>query len=146
MTILPYLPSYKPALLRLFDLNCPEYFHPSEKAHFEHYLGHETEDYFIAMNGETALGCAGLNYESDQTVAILSWDMIHPSHHGEGIGRKLVEHRLQRMKDLPGIRNIIVRTSQHTWVFYQKMGFELKERKANYWAPGMDLYYMEMSF
>ena len=41
------------------------------------------------------------------------------------------------------IEKIIVRTSQHTHLFYEKQGFVLRETIANYWSEGFDLYFME---
>jgi ribosomal protein S18 acetylase RimI-like enzyme len=37
----------------------------------------------------------------------------------------------------------MVRTSQHAWRFFEKMGFELQKTEKNFWAPGFDLYQMK---
>tara|TARA_B110000285_G_scaffold234402_1_gene311224 strand:+ start:2948 stop:3142 length:195 start_codon:yes stop_codon:yes gene_type:complete len=61
-----------------------------------------------------------------------------------GIGRKLLNHRLSLLKSEKSIQKIIVRTSQITFLFYEKFGFELKEVKKDYWSKGFDLYHMEI--
>ncbi len=143
--IRPYTPQDKPKLIELFRLNTPPYFSPEEEAWFSNYLDTEVEDYFVLEENGKILGCGGLNYEDDFTTAFLSWGIIHPDYHGQGLGTKLTKHRLGIMKTKPGLLKCIVRTSQHTNKFYEKMGFTLKEVKKDHWAPGLDLYYMEMT-
>ncbi len=44
-----------------------------------------------------------------------------------------------------GVEEIGVRTSQHVYQFYEKMGFTLKAPVVkDYWAEGFDLYEMEL--
>ncbi|WMN11512.1 GNAT family N-acetyltransferase [Marivirga salinae] len=74
---------------------------------------------------------------------LISWDIIKPSEHGKGIGRKLTQHRIQHIHTRPDIETIVVRTSQHTYKFYEKMGFKLLKVEKDYWAKGFDLYEME---
>jgi len=44
----------------------------------------------------------------------------------------------------PKIDIISVRTSQHAYKFYEKMGFELVKITNDYWAKNFDLYLMQM--
>lgn len=138
-----YRESDRASLLRIIDLNTPKYFDESERAHFESYLTDELHDYFIIESGGKVLGCGGINYPDD-TTAVISWDMIDPNEHGNGIGGKLLRYRLDCIKKNKNINKIIVRTSQFTYLFYQKSGFKLTSIEENYWADGIDLYYMEL--
>ena len=134
----------KPILLELIQLNTPAYFSESEWADFSNYLDHERADYFVILAEQQIVGCGGINYEEEGTLGILSWDMIHPNLHGKGLGRSLVEHRLQLLRSQPPIIKVKVRTSQFTNQFYAKFGFELQKVVKDYWAPGYDLYDMDL--
>lgn len=142
--IRPYQSADKPHLIELIRLNTPPYFNPEEEMLLSKYLDNEREDYFVLEEEGTVLGCGGLNYEDNGTTAILSWGMIHPDFHGKGLGTQLTKYRLAFINTKPNILKCIVRTSQHTDKFYEKMGFSLKEVKTEYWGPGLDLYHMEM--
>jgi len=74
---------------------------------------------------------------------LISWDIIKPNQHGKGIGTKLTQHRIQYINTKPDLEKILVRTSQHTYQFYEKMGFKFLKVEKDYWAEGFDLYEME---
>lgn len=141
-----YTPADKEQLLQLIRLNTPAYFGPSEEEDFIYYLDNELEDYYVLEQDGGIVGCGGINYKPAEQTAVISWDMFHPGMQGRGLGRKLVQHRIEHVKADPSYTRMIVRTSQHTDKFYAKMGFQLKEVVNDYWAPGFDLYYMEMLF
>lgn len=140
-----YSPADKEALINLLRFNTPEYFAVEEEAEFSHYLDFERELYYtLLLNGEIA-GCGGLNFEDCGTTGIISWDIIHPAHQGKALGQQLMQHRLKKLKNIDGIQKVVVRTSQLTYRFYQKQGFELIEVVDDFWADGFDLYRMELA-
>jgi [ribosomal protein S18]-alanine N-acetyltransferase len=141
--IRPYTDSDKDALLALLRLNTPRYFDPSEENDFVQYLDHEKEDYYVLVSNDQLVGAGGINYFPETQTARLSWDLIHPAHQGKGLGRKLVCHRIDAIQQNSTIRHIMVRTSQHTYRFYEKVGFTLIQTQKDYWAPGFDLYQMQ---
>ncbi len=143
--IRPYIPSDQAAVLELFDANTPLYFDKTERKGLIDYLENEREDYFVVEEDEKLMGAGGINYELQTKTAVISWDIIKPSEHGKGIGRKLTEHRIQHINTKQEIDKIVVRTSQHTYKFYEKMGFKLLKVEKDYWADGFDLYYMEQA-
>ena len=143
MKIRSYIPSDQAAVLQLFDSNTPQYFDETERAGLVHYLENETEDYFVMEEQGEIVGGGGINYEPQTKTAVISWDIIKPSEHGKGIGRKLTQHRIQHINTKADIEKIVVRTSQHTYEFYEKMGFKLLKVEKDYWAEGFDLYWME---
>ena len=141
-----YQPSDKEALLQLIRLNTPDYFSPEEEKEFSEYLDSGIEDYFVILRNDSLMGCGGINYEKEGTEGILSWDMIHPDFHGQGLGTKLVEHRLTFLRQNPLVKTTRVRTAQFTHLFYGKFGFETVRMEKDYWAKGYDLYEMVLTF
>ncbi|PIY08403.1 MAG: GNAT family N-acetyltransferase [Flexibacter sp. CG_4_10_14_3_um_filter_32_15] len=147
----------KKALIKLIQLNIPTYFDSSEEDEFVEYLENKREDYFVIEDKNTnqIIGCGGINYFFDdkdisrdanngKNLARISWDIIHPSFQGQGIGKKLLLHRINQIKSKE-IQLIIVRTSQLAYKFYQKVGFELEKTEKDFWAKGFDLYQMKMN-
>lgn len=143
--ITPYLPSHKLELIKLIQLNTPHFFNIKEEEDFIRYLENETEDYFVIEKNKNIIGCGGINYEPKNQSAVISWDIIHPDYQGKGVGKELLKFRIETIKKKGLYAQIIVRTSQLTWKFYNKYGFELKESKKDYWAPNLDLYYMTLN-
>ena len=143
MEVVKYTKEDNKAVLKLFDLNTPQYFSLSERKDLIHYLHKETEDYFVVKIDGEVVGAGGINYLWKQKIARISWDMIHPDKQGQGIGSFLTKHRLAQISKNEKISTVEVRTSQHTHLFYEKMGFILKTTEKDYWAPGFDLYAME---
>lgn len=137
-----YNSSDRDKIIQLFRRNTPLYFHPTEEADLVHYLDYQIEDYFVFENNKEILGAGGINYEMESKTAIISWDFIHPSHHRKGIGRLLMERRLDHIQSKKYFNKIKVRTSQLSYKFYEKLGFQLKEIKLDYWQKGFDLYLM----
>lgn len=54
-----------------------------------------------------------------------------------------MKHRIDKLNSIDSIKKITVRTSQVTYKFYEKQGFELFEIIKDYWADGFDMYNME---
>lgn len=140
--IRPYHSSDKNELLSLLRLNTPEYFAPSEESDFIDYLEKEIEDYFVVEENKIIVGCGGINYWENGTVARISWDIVHPNQQGKGIGKKLTLFRIEEIKKNLAVKSIIVRTSQLAFQFYEKIGFELEKIEKDYWEEGFDLYVM----
>ena len=107
-------------------------------------MDHEVEDYFVFEEHSKILGAGGINYFLEEKLARISWDMVAPKSQGKGIGKKLTQHRINHLKGNPEIDIIRVRTSQHAYKFYEKMGFELEKIEKEYWAKNFDLYLMQM--
>jgi ribosomal protein S18 acetylase RimI-like enzyme len=140
-----YRPTDKAQVLELIDRNTPAYFVPEEKADLAHYLSHEIDAYFVYESEGKILAAGGINRGFDNGhTARISWDLVDPSVHGQGIGTALTHFRIQRMRTYPEIRKIVVRTTQLVYAFYQKQGFQLTETRKDFWAPGLDLYLLEM--
>jgi len=139
-----YTKNDKSSLIELFRQNTPEYFDPSEECEFIKYLDHEVEDYFVYEVDANIIGAGGINYFLEENSARISWDMVDSKSQGKGIGKKLTQHRINHLKRNTEVEIIRVRTSQHAYKFYGKMGFELEKIEKKYWAKNFDLYLMKM--
>ena len=131
-------------VIGLLRLNTPEFFAPEEEADFRVYLDEHAPHYFVVEDTRGIIGCGGINYLEDGVNARISWDMIHPDAQGRGIGSKLTRHRIALIRSRPGIEVITVRTSQYAYKYYERFGFVLARTKKDFWAPGFDLYHMEL--
>lgn len=134
----------KDFVIELLRLNTPEFFAPEEEQEFITYLESEIQKYFVLSIQDKIVGCGGINFNEDQTVGTISWDIFHPEYQGQSLGTELLKHRLDLLKNMPEIERVIVRTTQLVFEFYDKNGFELEEIELDYWAPGFDLYYMTL--
>ena len=142
MNIRKYKETDKEAIVHLLKLNTPEFFDPTEEEDLRKYLMEEVEEYFVVEEDNEIIGAGGINYFPQERTARLSWDFVHPYSQGEGIGKKLSEHRIQILKQRKDVDFIVVRTTQLTYGFYEKMGFKLKKVEKDFWALDLDLYYM----
>jgi [ribosomal protein S18]-alanine N-acetyltransferase len=142
--IRPYSPRDKDRLLHLLRLNTPRYFDPSEEGEYRQYLEERVEKYVVLEEKGEILAAGGINYLDGGRTARISWDMVHPDSQGRGLGKELTRYRIEQIKQQPQVAVIVVRTTQLVYTFYEKMGFALVKSEKDYWAPGFDLYYMEM--
>lgn len=142
INIREYVPSDKEAVLKLIRLNIPQYFAPEEEADLSQYLDNEREFYYVLLSGVEIIGCGGINMADNGTRGKISWDIIHPDWQGRSLGSLLLKYRINILMSM-GINRITVRTSQLAYQFYQKRGFILKSIKKDYWAKGLDMYFMK---
>jgi [ribosomal protein S18]-alanine N-acetyltransferase len=143
MNIRCYKTTDKEKLIALFRLLTPVYFAPEEEADFSRYLDGHATDYFVVEGGAELVACGGFNVSETIGEIKIAWDMVHPDCQGEGIGGRLLQHRIEKIQQQKNIKTIVVRTTQKADVFYAKYGFETKKIVADYWAKGFDLYHME---
>ena len=145
--LLPYhAATHEAAILALFHSNVPRYFTAPEEADLLRYL-RTGLPYFVAVETPdeaseeetegTAVAAGGYALDDDQVD--LTWDLVHASRHGQGLGRLLTEFRLQEAARLFPHLPVQVETSQLTAGFYRKLGFRLLETQSDYWGPGLDL-------
>lgn len=138
-----YQKSDKNAVIDLIKWNTPTYFARKETEDFSYYLDNEVELYYVLIFNDKIVGCGGINFAENQTIGKISWDIIHPDYQGKSFGNQLLAYRIGILKSIDTIRKITVRTSQLVYKFYEKQGFVLNNTQEDYWAEGLDLYYME---
>ncbi|KGE13321.1 GNAT family N-acetyltransferase [Sphingobacterium deserti] len=140
--IRPYQSTDKATLLELLRLLVPTYFAEEEIADLSEYLDNEVERYFVAEEQGKLVAAAGINFEKEHGIGKLSWDFVHPDKHGRGLGKMLLNYRIDLIIKMPQVQEITVRTSQLAYRFYEKHGFKVVDIQKDYWAPGFDMYKM----
>ena len=126
-----YCPTDRNDVMNLIRLNIPKDF------------DEEVELYYVLLFAGMIVGCGGINFADNMTTGKISWDIVHPAYQGKSLGTKLLNHRIEKLRNISSIKKIIVRTSQLVYKFYEKQGFVLLEVKKDYWADGLDMYKME---
>ena len=137
-----YTPLDETALLQILKLNTPAYFAETEINDLKAYLNTEVESYFVVELNNQIVGSGGINFLDNYQEARISWDVIDLEYQGCGIGKELLNYRLEILKSMESIKIISVRTSQLVYKFYEKNGFVVKEKIKDYWAEGFDMYTM----
>ncbi|GAA4518080.1 GNAT family N-acetyltransferase [Sphingobacterium thermophilum] len=127
-------------LVRVLEQNIPQYFAESEIEDYRNFLTNELEDYYVLEMEESVVGGGGINYDRAKKIAKLSWDLLLPQYHNQGLGKLLLDHRLGIISKREYVNTIVVRTSQFVYPFYEKSGFKLVETHKDYWAKGFDMY------
>lgn len=142
--IRPYIKDDKEKVIGLLRLNTPLYFHSSEEHDLLAYLEQDADHYFVVEEAGEIIGSGGFNLFPEQKTARISWDIIHPAHHGKGIGKQLTLYRINEIRHNHAVELITVRTTQLVYRFYEKLGFELVKTEKDFWAKGFDLYQLNM--
>ncbi len=140
MTIRKYRTSDKERILELLRLNTPQFFSPNEEKDLIFYLDNHAHNSYVVEIDDMILGIGGFNLTDDGETAKLSWDIFHPQSQGKGLGSELTRFRIQKIKEIPGVKTISVRTSQLAYKFYERFGMEIKEIVNDYWDEGFDMY------
>lgn len=125
--------------LALFQTNCPKYFHPDEQAEFEAFLLDLPGPYMLLHHESLGVvGCGGYAFNQSDHSADLCWGIIHGDYHNQGLGKALLQERLDRIQLNPDITHIKLSTSQKTEGFFQHYTFNTEQRIHNGVAPGLD--------
>ena len=146
MRIIPFSLKYKPQCIALFEDNTPVYFAPEEKEIFDNFLGRQNPPYhfyLVESDNDLIIACGGIKEELGNRSAMLRWDIVKSEQQKHGVGSFLTRYRIARICENPKINVINLGTTQKTFSFYEKMGFQVKSVKKDGIALGLDEYYME---
>jgi len=154
MTIRPYSPADRAACLAIFEGNMPRYFVPEELPGFARWLDAQdagrlaypeslAEPYFVVENDGQVVACGGLGVLLDQPLLTMAWGMVRHDLHGQGIGRALLRHRLQLAETAYPSYAVVLDTSQHTYPFFEKLGFQVTKITPDGYGPGLHRYDMQ---
>lgn len=134
-----YAPADRDACIAVFESNVPEFFSDSERAELEAFLAHLPGPYLVLEEDDgRVVGSGGYALASDGVTADLCWGMVHRDRHGLGLGRRLAEARIERIRGDGLARSVRLRTSQHTRTFFERLGFVTESVEADGFAPGLD--------
>jgi GNAT superfamily N-acetyltransferase len=144
-TFRPYIAADRAACLALFAANTPEWFAPQEYEQFEAFLDDAPAGYFVMLAGNGALaGAGGIEIEAARGVGWLTWGMVDPARHGQGLGRALLEYRLERLRAELSVSRVCIDTSQLAAPFYEKYGFTTQRIIPDGYAKGLHRHEMEL--
>lgn len=149
----PYVATDFEACLAIFDSNTPPYFDAEERAPFASWLekiglgklaysNTDFEYYEVAELDGQIVACAGFYIVHKEKVARMAWGMVDRAHHGKGVGSAHLKRRIQLMQEQYAGYQIDLGTSQHTYNFYAKLGFEVTTIIPNGYGEGIDRYDM----
>ena len=143
MHLRPYQPADFAQCLAIFDSNTPPYFAPHEQAEFAEFLQKSNDPYFVVtIAADRVIGCGGYYLYTAEPMAGLSWGMVANTYHGTGAGRFLLLARLQQLCQTTNAVAVVINTSQHTYGFFEKVGFVVDTITADGFAVGLDKYKM----
>jgi ribosomal protein S18 acetylase RimI-like enzyme len=141
VTFRSYQNTDKKKCLELFRSNVPKFFAVSEEAEFDDYLEHPNF-YFVLEQDRSLLGCGG--YAISDKQGYLTWGIVDRSHHGTGLGKRLLLERLNLMCQEQNITSILLETSQHTFGFFEKLGFITQKITEDGYGAGLHRYDMNL--
>ena len=128
----------------IFGSNMPVYFDSSEEAEFSQYLHGEPNDYYVLLNDNLVKACGGYFIDLEQKRAGLAWGMVHYDFHKLGYGTQLLAFRLRQLQaEHPNVP-LVLGTSQHTYKFYERFGFEVQRVIIDGYGMGLDRYDMRL--
>lgn len=152
MLIRPYTAADRQACVDAFKSNMPKFFMPHELSDFENWLTDveeqkihaPDEQYFVVEQDNEVIGCGGFSIYPDKQRASMTWGLVHNRLHKKGIGKALIQHRITAIrKAFPSV-TINLDTTQHSFSFFEKLGFVTIRITNNSYGEGMHRYDMEL--
>jgi ribosomal-protein-alanine N-acetyltransferase len=153
MMIRPYHRADRDGCIDIFKSNTPQFFDVTELAGLENWLtgkdegrhsykSNSDERFFVAEAGDRLVACGGYYIPSAEKRANMVWGMVHRDHHKQGTGRELLLYRMKQIQgSYPGFA-ITLDTTQHTYGFFQKLGFITTRVQNDFYGKGLDRYDM----
>lgn len=138
--------------MNAFKTNVPKYFTEGEIGDFERFLN-KLEDpaeennppYYVLELDTQIIGCGGFGEKEGVDAITFVWGLVHNDYHKQGFGEQLLVFRLGEIKlQHPG-RQVILDTTQHSFSFFEKYGFETVKITENGYAEGMHRYDMVLT-
>ena len=152
--IVVYQESFKKGCLAAFKSNIPHYFTPDEINDFETFLDQraiptngemQSTYYYSVLKDNEIVGCGGFGERDRDGKVTLTWGLVHADFHKQGIGKLLLEHRLNEARKIYFSKTIYLDTSQHSAPFFQKHGFKTTKITPDFYMVGLHRYDMEFS-
>ena len=126
----------------IFKTNEPEFFAKKEKLLFKNYLIKNNIEYYLLFKKNILIASGGFGLNIKTKNIDLTWGMTHCKFQKKGFGTKLLDFRISKINKKFPNKNITLNTSQKTFKFYEKFGFELQKITKNYYYDGLDRYDM----
>ena len=140
MRIVPYDSKYFKNCIKIIQSNTPKYIDYSEHSDYEDYLSRDDKIYFVLFEKSNIVACGGYGLNKSRAKVVLSWGLVHSQHHNKGYGSELLKYRLNHIKHNYPDTEIHLDTSQHTYRYFEKFGFNVKQILKNGYGKGLDRY------
>ena len=130
------------ACLAIFDLNCPAFFAPEDRADYAAFLDEAPPTYEVCLSGGRITGAFGLT-PGEAASARLNWILLDPAVKGRGVGAAMMQRAVGLARGA-GATRIDIAASQFSETFFAKFGARTLSRQANGWGPGMHRHDMAL--
>jgi N-acetylglutamate synthase-like GNAT family acetyltransferase len=137
-----------------FKTNVPLYFTEPEVVDFEKFLtrienidANSKENgtqYYVILHEQKLIGCGGFGDKDSEKIITFAWGLIHKDYHKKGFGKQLLSYRLKQIEQLYLNWPVVLDTTQFSFPFFEKFGFETTMITQDYYAKGMDRYDMTL--
>lgn len=123
--------------MEIIQSNTPKFIDESEHSDFVDYLKRDDKIYFVLLESNSVIACGGYGVNDAKTIAGMSWGLVHRDFHQKGFGSKLLQFRLDQIREKFPKAKIQLDTSQLTYPFFEKFGFVVKNITKDAWGEGL---------
>ncbi|QHT67647.1 GNAT family N-acetyltransferase [Rhodocytophaga rosea] len=154
MLIREYQATDREGCIDIFKSNIPVFFTPQELAEFKSWLDEQLQEksspteinrYYVLEEENNVIACGGFHINTLTSQATMTWGMVANRWHRKGFGKKLLEYRIYKIKALHPAAIILLDTTQHSYKFFETLGFAVTKITNDYYAQGLDRYDMLLS-
>jgi N-acetylglutamate synthase-like GNAT family acetyltransferase len=110
--------------IQLYALNEPGRFPKGFIQKYEKSLVEEGAYFLVAENDGQIIASGGMSYYIREDMAVLFFGLVHPMHHGKGIGTALLLTRLALLKPIRFNYQVFIFAVEKSIGFYQRFGFK----------------------
>ena len=146
MLVRDYNAKDKQQCIRMFVSNMPRFFAPHELTDFDAWLDRRVypapahDQYFVLEKDNAIIGCGGYYYDPQRNMVRFTWGLISNEFHRIGYGRFFIQYRMRHAASAFPNAIQAMDTTQHSWPFFEKMGFECVSIEKDGYCEGMDRY------
>ena len=140
----PYTGAERERCMAIFQSNIPPYFFQNEEKAFADFLDVPNCPYYVAERSGEIVGCGGYWIDTEKQMAGMVWGMVRRDRQKDGVGTFLLLNRLQGIAIQLTNCTVHLDTSQHTFTFFQKFGFDVQKISENYYGEGLHRYDMTL--
>jgi [ribosomal protein S18]-alanine N-acetyltransferase len=151
--IRPYNQYDAPACIHCFQSNIPVFFTESEITDYRRWLnevwkaasGNSRDErlrYFVIMALDQVVGCGGFAIDPEKKQVVFAWGLLHSVYHKKGFGKALALYRINIIENEYPDFDIVLDTTQHTFGFFEKLGFITEKVTPDFYSKDLDRYDM----
>jgi [ribosomal protein S18]-alanine N-acetyltransferase len=137
-----YTTDWRPYCIEAFISNVPDYFTEAEITQFEDWLNllaaHKRHShYYVVIMDNALVGCGGFGYNEGSNTVTFAWGLVDRRFHKRGLGKLLLTYRLEKIRELYAVSDIILDTTQYSKGFFEQYGFVTVKYTENGYSAGM---------